>query len=95
MALSTKSALAVALMGGLAAGTVVGIVGASKVGAASTINARNLDETWPNMRRALRDLHHARDSLVAAEDVFHGRREAAIAHTDEAIHEVDKALEEH
>jgi hypothetical protein len=95
MALSTKSALAVALMGGLAAGTVVGVVGATRVGAASTTNVRNLDETWPNMRRALRDLHHARDSLAAAEDVFHGRREAAIGHTDDAIHEVEKALAEH
>jgi hypothetical protein len=96
MSLSRKTALAVTLISGLAAGSVVGIVGAAYADRPSiTAGAGNLDETYPNMRRALRDLHHARDSLVAAEDIFKGRREEAIKRTDEAIHQVDVALSEH
>ena len=47
------------------------------------------------MRHALHDLRQARDSLSAAEEIFKGRREEAIKHTDEAIHEVEEALKEH
>jgi hypothetical protein len=94
MSLSKKSALALALMTGLAAGTVVGIV--RSAGANSSVTTvRNLDENYPNMRHALHDLRQARDSLSAAEDIFKGRREEAIKRTDEAIHEVEEALKEH
>lgn len=94
MSLSKKSALALALMSGLAGATVMGVV--RSAGAVSpAIGAQNEDENYPHMRKAMHELHEARDSLVAAEDIFKGRREEAIKHTDEAIHECEQALAEH
>ena len=94
MFVSKKSALVLALVSGLGGATVVGIVRSAGATSAA-ISAQNEDENYPHMRKALHQLHDARDALVSAEDIFKGRREEAIKHTDEAIHEVEEALSEH
>jgi ribosome recycling factor len=52
------------------------------------------DDQYPHMRRALHDLHAARDSLQEAEPRFKGHRDKAIEHVDQAIQQCETALSE-
>jgi hypothetical protein len=67
---------------------------ANSAGPAGAPSVQKLDENYPNMRKALHDLHAARDSLENAEPRFKGHRDKAIDHVDQAIKQCEDALAE-
>jgi hypothetical protein len=48
----------------------------------------------PRVEHALEALHHAREHMEHAEGEFHGHRDAALHHIDEAIREADICMHE-
>jgi hypothetical protein len=85
----SKSLLIALVSAGLGAGTLQ-VVHASGSG---TPSVQKLDDdNYPHMRKALHDLHQARESLNDAEPIFKGHRDKAIDHVDQAIHQCEDAL---
>jgi len=90
----TCSLLVAAVAGGICGGVGVVQAGMSNSGQV----AQGLDDPnwkYPHMHRALESLHSAKTELQQAEDVFKGHKVEAIAHVDNAIHEVEAGLKEH
>ena len=53
------------------------------------------DDKYPHMRQALHDLKVAKDSLQdCGTEIFHGHREKAMVHVDQAIQECEDGLAE-
>jgi hypothetical protein len=90
--IGSKSLLVALISCGLGAGTMQ-IVHAASL--ARTPAAQKLDDDkYPHMRQALHDLKVAKESLRTAEEIFHGHREKAMVHVDQAIQECEDALAE-
>ena len=85
----SKSLLIALISAGLGAGTLQIVHAAGP----ATPSARQLDDdNYPHMRKALHDLHAARDSLSNAEPIFKGHRDKALDHVDQAIQQCTDAL---
>jgi hypothetical protein len=92
--IGSKSLLIAVISCGLGAGTLQIVHAATTAATSVKPSVQKLDDDYPNMRRALRDLHVAKDSLLNAEPRFHGHRDKAIDHVNQAIQECEDALAE-
>jgi len=93
--MGSKSLLVALICGGIAAGTLQVVHAAGSNAATAGPSVQKLDDDqYPHMRRALSDLRHARESLLAAEPHFKGHRDKAIEHVDKAIEQCEMALKE-
>jgi len=91
----SKSLLLALISCGLGAGTLQFVHAASAAAPAGTPAVQKLDDDdYPHMRHALHDLRTAKDSLLNAEPRFHGHRDKAIDHVNQAIQECEDALSE-
>ena len=91
----SKSLLVVLLSAGFGAAALQVVHAASPVPPAGHPSVQQLDDDrYPHMRRALHDLHAARDTLQDAEARFKGHRDKAIEHVDQAIQQCEDALAE-
>lgn len=93
--IGSKSLIVALVSGGLGAATlqVVHAANADRPAAVSSVQKLD-DDSYPHMRRALHDLHTAKDSLQDAEPRFKGHRDKAIEHVNEAIQQCENALAE-
>jgi|HubBroStandDraft_6_1064221.scaffolds.fasta_scaffold2193966_1 hypothetical protein len=89
--IGSKTLLTALISCGLGAGTLQ-IVHAATAAAPSVQKLD--DDSYPHMRQALHDLHVAKDSLQDAEPRFHGHRDKAIDHVNQAIQQCEDALAE-
>ena len=90
----SKSLLVAIISCGLGAGTMSMVHAASPAAPAVAPSVQKLDDDYPNMRAALHDLRVAKDALLNAEPRFHGHRDRAIDHVNQAIQECEDALSE-
>jgi hypothetical protein len=60
---------------------------------AVTTRSANAAEKHPHIRAALKELKEARVELKEGDKIFGGHREKALKAVDEAIEQLDKALE--
>jgi hypothetical protein len=89
----SKSILVALISCGLGAGTLQMVHAANSAGPGSGASVQKLDD-YPNMRQALHDLRTAKESLRNAEPRFHGHRDKALDHVNQAIQECEDALAE-
>ncbi|MGD0541954.1 MAG: hypothetical protein ABSB33_10585 [Tepidisphaeraceae bacterium] len=93
--IGSKSLLVALMSAGLGAATLQVVHAANAVRPAGLPSVQQLDDDrYPHMRRALHDLRAARESLQDAEPRFHGHRDKAIEHVDQAIQQCLDALAE-
>ncbi|HEX4055036.1 MAG TPA: hypothetical protein VHX86_12290 [Tepidisphaeraceae bacterium] len=93
--IGSKSLIVALVSGGLGAAGLQIVHAANAVRPAGMPSVQKLDDdSYPHMRRALRDLHTAKDSLKDAEPRFKGHRDKAIEHVNEAIQQCEDALAE-
>jgi hypothetical protein len=93
--IGSKSLVIALISCGLGAGTLQIVHAASAPAPAGVPAIQKLDDdSYPRMRQALHDLRTAKDSLLNAEPRFHGHRDKAIDHVNQAIQECEDALAE-
>ena len=61
---------------------------------AFTATAAPVPPPHPRVEHALEALRSARDHMAHAEGEFHGHRDRAIEHIDQAIHEAEECMRE-
>ncbi len=67
---------------------VLGVAGSARLA-----NTAPPPEHHPHIRAAIRQLREAREELRTAEHDFCGHRREAIEKTDEALHQLERAME--